>query len=131
MKNPPESAGWAGILWLPTRRRASTGATTRHGESLHNDRIRSRCGSVKPPRDGQRRLPSQESSHPDDRRAPSKKFLLLSVLSRNPMFMTEAASRPRRLRFIQLDVFSARPLEGNPLAVFPDADGLSDEEMQA
>lgn len=47
------------------------------------------------------------------------------------MFMTEAASRPRRLRFTQLDVFTARPLEGNPLAVFPDADGLSDQEMQA
>jgi trans-2,3-dihydro-3-hydroxyanthranilate isomerase len=33
--------------------------------------------------------------------------------------------------FVQLDVFTQRPLEGNPLAVFPDAPGLSDAEMQA
>src|SRR5512146_2301419 len=38
---------------------------------------------------------------------------------------------PRRLRFVQLDVFTSTPLEGNPLAVFPDARGLSDGEMQA
>ncbi len=30
-----------------------------------------------------------------------------------------------------MDVFAAKPLEGNPLAVFPDAHGLSDAEMQA
>ena len=39
---------------------------------------------------------------------------------------------PRRTyEFVQLDVFTQRPLEGNPLAVFPDAPGLSDAEMQA
>jgi trans-2,3-dihydro-3-hydroxyanthranilate isomerase len=38
---------------------------------------------------------------------------------------------PLRLRFQQLDVFTTRPLEGNPLAVFPDARGLTDEQMQA
>ena len=37
----------------------------------------------------------------------------------------------RTYEFIQLDVFTQRPLEGNPLAVFPDARGLSDTEMQA
>ncbi len=37
----------------------------------------------------------------------------------------------RRFSFAQFDVFSARPFEGNPLAVFPDARGLSDQEMQA
>ena len=42
---------------------------------------------------------------------------------------------PRRcrsvsFRFVQLDVFTARPLEGNQLAVFGDARGLSDDEMQ-
>jgi trans-2,3-dihydro-3-hydroxyanthranilate isomerase len=37
----------------------------------------------------------------------------------------------RRLQFVQLDVFTATPLQGNPLAVFPDARGLSDAEMQA
>ncbi len=38
---------------------------------------------------------------------------------------------PRRYRFVQYDVFASRPLEGNPLAVFPDARGLADAEMQA
>jgi len=32
---------------------------------------------------------------------------------------------------VQLDVFSSRPFEGNPLAVFLDGRGLSDQEMQA
>jgi trans-2,3-dihydro-3-hydroxyanthranilate isomerase len=40
-------------------------------------------------------------------------------------------SSRRALSFTQLDVFTAQPLEGNPLAVFPDATGLSDSEMQA
>lgn len=37
----------------------------------------------------------------------------------------------RRFPYVQLDVFSSRPLEGNQLAVFTDATGLSSEEMQA
>jgi trans-2,3-dihydro-3-hydroxyanthranilate isomerase len=37
----------------------------------------------------------------------------------------------RSYDFVQLDVFTQKPLEGNPLAVFPDARGLSDTEMQA
>jgi len=37
----------------------------------------------------------------------------------------------RTYRFTQVDVFAERPLSGNPLAVFPDAEGLSNEEMQA
>src|SRR6266536_2731716 len=40
-------------------------------------------------------------------------------------------SSSRRLSFIQLDVFTSRPLEGNPLAVYPDAGALSEAEMQA
>jgi trans-2,3-dihydro-3-hydroxyanthranilate isomerase len=36
----------------------------------------------------------------------------------------------RRFRFRQVDVFTDRPLHGNPLAVFPEAEGLSDAEMQ-
>jgi trans-2,3-dihydro-3-hydroxyanthranilate isomerase len=35
----------------------------------------------------------------------------------------------RRLPFETIDVFAPRPLEGNPLAVLPDAGGLSDAEM--
>ncbi len=37
----------------------------------------------------------------------------------------------RRYSFVQLDVFTSKPLEGNPLAVITDARGLSDAEMQA
>ena len=37
----------------------------------------------------------------------------------------------RRLAMTQWDVFSSKPLEGNSLAVFSDARGLSDAEMQA
>lgn len=37
----------------------------------------------------------------------------------------------RSLSFYQVDVFSDRPFAGNPLAVFPDAAGLTTEEMQA
>ena len=37
---------------------------------------------------------------------------------------------PRRFRYVVLDVFAARPFEGNPLAVFPEAEGLAPEEMQ-
>src|ERR1700692_26079 len=33
--------------------------------------------------------------------------------------------------FAQVDVFAERPLEGNQLAIFTDARGLSTEEMQA
>jgi trans-2,3-dihydro-3-hydroxyanthranilate isomerase len=33
-------------------------------------------------------------------------------------------------KFIQLDVFTDRAFCGNPLAVFPDAEGITDEQMQ-
>jgi len=36
----------------------------------------------------------------------------------------------REFAFVHLDVFTSVPLEGNQLAVFPDARGLSDAEMQ-
>jgi trans-2,3-dihydro-3-hydroxyanthranilate isomerase len=38
---------------------------------------------------------------------------------------------PRRLRYRVVDVFAERPLEGNPLAVFPDGGGLDASTMQA
>ena len=41
------------------------------------------------------------------------------------------AKELRRFPFVQLDVFTSRPLEGNSLAVFLDGRGLSDDEMQA
>ena len=37
----------------------------------------------------------------------------------------------RAFDFAQVDVFAERPLEGNALAIFTDARGLSTEEMQA
>lgn len=36
----------------------------------------------------------------------------------------------RTLKFYQADVFTAQPFGGNPVAVFPDADGLTDNELQ-
>jgi trans-2,3-dihydro-3-hydroxyanthranilate isomerase len=36
----------------------------------------------------------------------------------------------KEYRFIQVDVFTDTPFGGNPLAVFPDAEGLTTEEMQ-
>ncbi len=40
-------------------------------------------------------------------------------------------ANPRRLAMTQWDVFTSNPLEGNSLAVFPDARGLAGDEMQA
>src|SRR4029450_10580971 len=37
----------------------------------------------------------------------------------------------RSFSFVTVDVFTARRFGGNPLAVFPDAVGLSDTEMQS
>src|SRR5207237_497725 len=37
----------------------------------------------------------------------------------------------RAYEFVQLDVFTQTPLTGNPLAIFTDARGLDDWEMQA
>lgn len=61
------------------------------------------------------------------------KSLLLRVADRNLMEMSASSLNPpsHRLPFLQLDVFTTHPLEGNPLAVFPDARDLSDERMQA
>jgi trans-2,3-dihydro-3-hydroxyanthranilate isomerase len=46
--------------------------------------------------------------------------------------MREQVSMPSRAyEFVQVDVFTQTPLAGNPLAVFTDARGLNDGEMQA
>ena len=42
-----------------------------------------------------------------------------------------SAHNSHHFHFVQIDVFSAERLQGNPLAVFTDARGLSDLEMQA
>jgi trans-2,3-dihydro-3-hydroxyanthranilate isomerase len=36
----------------------------------------------------------------------------------------------KKYKFYQVDVFTNKPLEGNPLAVFPEAEGLTSEQMQ-
>jgi trans-2,3-dihydro-3-hydroxyanthranilate isomerase len=41
------------------------------------------------------------------------------------------SNQKRRLSFVQVDVFTSVPLEGNQLAVFADGRGLSDDEMQS
>ncbi len=42
-----------------------------------------------------------------------------------------AAPSPRERPFAQVDVFGSAPYAGNPVAVVLDAEGLSDERMQA
>lgn len=37
----------------------------------------------------------------------------------------------RNYEFVQVDAFTRKPLAGNPLAIFTDGHGLSDEEMQS
>jgi predicted PhzF superfamily epimerase YddE/YHI9 len=46
------------------------------------------------------------------------------------MGAVDPANTARRFHFVQIDVFSSQRLLGNPLAVFPNAQGLSDAEMQ-
>jgi trans-2,3-dihydro-3-hydroxyanthranilate isomerase len=45
--------------------------------------------------------------------------------------MNPMSNAKRRLPFVQVDVFTAVPLEGNQLAVFADGSNLNDAEMQA
>ncbi|HEU4683735.1 MAG TPA: PhzF family phenazine biosynthesis protein [Nitrospira sp.] len=45
------------------------------------------------------------------------------------MPLTMQADR-RSLKFYQADVFTQQPFGGNPVAVFPDAKGLTDDELQ-
>jgi trans-2,3-dihydro-3-hydroxyanthranilate isomerase len=45
--------------------------------------------------------------------------------------MNSMSNAKRRLPFVQVDVFTSVPLEGNQLAVFTDGSNLSDAEMQA
>jgi trans-2,3-dihydro-3-hydroxyanthranilate isomerase len=56
---------------------------------------------------------------------------LAATMARPSRAQQPAAQRSKRhFRFVQMDVFSSRRLEGNPLAVFLDARGLTDGEMQ-
>ena len=48
-----------------------------------------------------------------------------------PTSLSTARDAQREYAFARVDVFAERPLEGNALAIFPDARGLSADEMQA
>jgi trans-2,3-dihydro-3-hydroxyanthranilate isomerase len=58
---------------------------------------------------------------------------LTAAVTGNAVTRAESAPLPntRRFHFVQVDVFASQRLQGNPLAVFTDARGLSDLEMQA
>ena len=58
-----------------------------------------------------------------------EKTLHLSFAGQNRIHMKPPSGRP--LPFAQFDVFTSRAFEGNPLAVYPDARGLNDDQMQA
>ncbi len=45
--------------------------------------------------------------------------------------MSPMSNTKRHLSYVQVDVFTSVPLQGNQLAVFADGSGLSDAEMQA
>ena len=64
-----------------------------------------------------------------------RKFCRLSAavtMAGPPGFaQTSGTSEAKRLDFVQVDVFTTHALEGNPLTVFPKAEGLSDETMLA
>ena len=56
-------------------------------------------------------------------------------MSNQPVTATQPSSSQsasgRTFDYVQVDVFAEKPLQGNPLAIFTDARGLSDAEMQA
>ena len=57
----------------------------------------------------------------------------VAAAARNVSALAEqsnSAEGVRRFHCVQMDVFTSRRLEGNPLAVFTDARGLTDSEMQ-
>lgn len=53
------------------------------------------------------------------------------VLSKYAAASGTSAAADRRFPYVQIDVFTSKRLEGNPLVVFTDARGLTDAEMQA
>src|SRR5260221_294313 len=53
-----------------------------------------------------------------------------SAIMIDQVFLKVRRTRLGTYRFIQLDVFTDHAFGGNPLAVFPDAEGITDEEMQ-
>jgi trans-2,3-dihydro-3-hydroxyanthranilate isomerase len=60
-----------------------------------------------------------------------RRALLQTVAAASVAWRADASPAGRKYAYVQWDVFSAQPLKGNPLAVFTDARGISDAEMQA
>jgi trans-2,3-dihydro-3-hydroxyanthranilate isomerase len=61
----------------------------------------------------------------------SRRQLLMGMAATGGLGGGPPGAAERRYAFVQWDVFTAKPLTGNPLAVFGDARGLTDAEMQA
>src|SRR5215471_740999 len=78
----------------------------------------------------QRGTPRQEANPATFLHRGARNFHPLKSIS-IPGSRTIMSTPSRRLSMSQWDVFSSMPLEGNSLAVFSDARGLSDAEMQA
>jgi trans-2,3-dihydro-3-hydroxyanthranilate isomerase len=53
------------------------------------------------------------------------------TLARYDRGWAQVTARGSACRYLTLDVFTDRPFAGNPLAVVPDARGLTMEQMQA
>src|ERR1700693_1821320 len=131
---PTRFTEWAGknlAVSLATRRRRST---TTHGTGDARKetvfRIEAPPATVKRPE--RREVPSTDFS---------RVFSASLPYDLHPFLTREFEARQfegllmgkqgRRLAMAQWDVFSSKPLEGNSLAVFFDARGLSDAEMQS
>jgi trans-2,3-dihydro-3-hydroxyanthranilate isomerase len=124
---PTRFSGWAGKNLadsLATRRRpATTAHGTGDGWEKHIVRIEALPVSVKPAAS-----PYVIAAHLFCIVTNWPASLLWHDISQIPgTFM----SKSRRFVMAQWDVFSSQPLEGNSLAVFSDARGLSDAEMQS
>src|SRR5207302_1525574 len=111
---------------LPTRRHAATTTVAPGWADSHGDRIRSRKNPVK--RDAGIPKSGRRARRPPHTR---RKSCFRHSAARIQCCMTATSANPRRFPFTQFDVFSSNPLEGNPLAAFPDGRGLSDDQMQA
>jgi len=124
---PTRFTGWVGknlaVSLATRRRRLTTTQGTGGGRKKHAARIKAATASVK------RRFSLAVISHI---------FLHRPVKTAHPFsgtanrkFVGTWMSKTRRLAMAQWDVFSSRALEGNSLAVFFDARGLTDAEMQS
>ena len=125
---PTRFTGWAGKNLADSlathRHRATTTQSTGGGREKHIPRIEAPTPSVK-----QAAVPGVSAQHLLCIALEASASLLSGTTFHDDvgMFM----SKTRQLAMAQWDVFSSNPLEGNSLAVFLDARGLSDADMQS